>query len=49
MIAKNCLSSRGRRPQQWGALGGACLEVLEDRRLMSFAPAVSYAAGADPT
>src|SRR4030095_14396396 len=39
---------RVRRPQQWGALGGACLEALEDRRLLSFAPAVSYAAGADP-
>ena len=48
MIAKKCLSSRGRGSQQWGALGRACLEVLEDRHLMSFAPAVSYAASADP-
>ena len=40
---------RGRRSQQWGAVGRACWEVLEDRRLMSFAPAVSYAAGTDLT
>ena len=40
---------RGRRSQQWGAVGGACWEVLEERRLMSFAPAVNYAAGADPS
>jgi len=39
---------RGRRSQQWDAVGSACLEVLEDRRLLSFAPAVSYAPGADP-
>jgi hypothetical protein len=41
--------SRGRRSQQRGAVGWACFEVLEDRRLMSFAPAVNYAAGADPS
>src|SRR4029079_13934060 len=40
---------RGRRSQQWDAVGRACWEVLEDRRLMSFAPAVNYAAGTDPS
>jgi hypothetical protein len=39
---------RGRRCQQRGAVGRACWEVLEDRRLMSFAPAVDYAGGTNP-
>src|SRR5688572_20755514 len=30
------------------AIRPACLEALEDRRLMSFAPAVSYPTGASP-
>jgi hypothetical protein len=40
---------RRRRSQQWDAVGRACWEILEDRRLLSFAPAVSYAAGAEPS
>ncbi len=40
---------RGRRSQQRDAVVRACWEVLEDRRLMSFSPAVNYAAGADPS
>jgi len=39
---------RGRRSQQWSAVGRACWEVLEDRRLLSFAPAVDYAGGTNP-
>ena len=39
---------RGRRWQQRGAVGRACWEVLEDRRLLSFAPAVDYASGTNP-
>src|SRR5688572_10214592 len=39
---------RGRRSQQRGAVGRACWEVLEDRRLLSFAPAVDYAGGTNP-
>ena len=39
---------RGRRSQQWGAVGRACWEVLEERRLMSFSPAVNYAVGIYP-
>jgi hypothetical protein len=59
MIATNCLPfskflisrrSRlhGRRWQQSSALGRACLEVLEDRRLMSFSPAMSFPVGTNP-
>lgn len=40
---------RGRRSQQqWDAVAKACCEVLEDRRLLSFTPAVNYAGGSDP-
>lgn len=40
---------RGRRSQQqWDTIARACCEVLEDRRLMSFAPAVDYAGGTNP-
>jgi len=46
--ASNFHRSRGRRSQQLGAVGRACWEVLEDRRLMSFAPAVDYAGGTNP-
>ena len=38
----------GRRQTRQRALTGTCLETLEDRRLLSFDPAVSYAAGAYP-
>src|SRR4051812_29290155 len=48
MIAINCLSSRGRRSQRGGAVGRACLEVLEDRRLLSFSPAISFPVGTNP-
>jgi hypothetical protein len=39
---------RSRRGQQSCAVGRACFEVLEERRLMSFAPAVDYAGGTNP-
>jgi hypothetical protein len=39
---------RGRRSQQWGAVGSACWEVLEDRRLLSFSPATSFPVGTNP-
>src|SRR4030095_11020 len=42
------LKLRRRRSQQRGAVGRACWEVLEDRRLLSFAPAVDYAGGPNP-
>src|SRR3954470_18457185 len=48
MIAINCLSSRGRRSQRSGAVGRACCEVLEDRRLLSFSPATSFPVGTNP-
>src|SRR5688572_7177321 len=48
MVTTKHLRSRGSRLQQWGAIGGVCLEVLEDRRLLSFSPAASYAAAAEP-
>ena len=38
----------GRGGQQRGAVGSACFEVLEDRRLMSFSPAASFPVGANP-
>src|SRR3954468_11744868 len=39
---------RGRRSQQSGAVGRACCEVLEDRRLLSFSPATSFPVGMNP-
>ena len=39
---------RGRRWRQSGAVGRACWEVLEDRRLMSFSPATSFPVAANP-
>ncbi len=49
MIATNFMSSlRGRRSRQSSAVGRACLEVLEDRRLMSFSPAMSFPVGTNP-
>jgi len=41
-------SLRGRRSQQSGAVGRACWEVLEDRRLLSFSPATSFPVGTNP-
>jgi FG-GAP-like repeat len=41
--------TRGRRPtRRTSPASRPCLEVLEDRCLLSFSPAVSYAAGASP-
>src|SRR5215213_3798109 len=49
MIATNYLSSSGkRRSQQSGAVGRACWELLEDRRLLSFSPATSFPVAANP-
>src|SRR5215217_3934061 len=39
---------RGRRSQQSGAVGRACCEVLEHRRLLSFSPATSFPVGTNP-
>lgn len=36
------------RPEARQAKAPACFEALEERRLMSFSPAVNYAAGAEP-
>src|SRR5690349_16065473 len=39
---------RGQRSRQCGAVGRACWEVLEDRRLLSFSPATSFPVAANP-
>jgi hypothetical protein len=49
VIGTKYLSSlRGRRSRQSGAVVRACCEVLEDRRLLSFSPAMSFPVGTNP-